>query len=194
MAGPLSADVTLSVAAGAGGKRYAVTLPSGATHTVTHNLNTQDVLVQVYNSATPFEEITVEVEHTTVNTSHHQGQSYASSWISGGGSGMSRSNFLTPDFLDNRLLRVATPVSGTDGVNKDYVDIQPRWTGKSAATTVPNASGVGITVWTGVTARDISHSAVTAQTYNCQKWTLCSICLCFMGCGQSCWKKTMARV
>lgn len=65
--GPLTGDVTLALAAGAGGKRYAAELTESTSQVVTHNLGTRDVTVQVYNSATPYEEIDVEVERTSVN-------------------------------------------------------------------------------------------------------------------------------
>jgi hypothetical protein len=35
---------------------------------VTHNLNTRDVLVQVYNGSAPYEQVGVEVQMATVNT------------------------------------------------------------------------------------------------------------------------------
>jgi hypothetical protein len=64
-----SANVTLNatLAPGAGGKRYAQALATGPSpQTVTHNLNTRDVIVQVYNST--YDLIDVEVRATTVNT------------------------------------------------------------------------------------------------------------------------------
>jgi hypothetical protein len=49
-------------------KRYSVTLGTASPQTVTHNLNTRDVQVSIYNTNAPFEEIWMDVEHTTVNT------------------------------------------------------------------------------------------------------------------------------
>jgi hypothetical protein len=64
--GNVSIATTLS--AGAGGKRYAAALSAVPSQVVTHNLNTQDVLVSVYSTSSPFEEPIVEVEHSSVNT------------------------------------------------------------------------------------------------------------------------------
>lgn len=68
--GSASVDGTanVSIATSGGGKRYAAALTASASQVVTHNLNTLDVHVAVYNTATPFEEPIVEVEHTTANT------------------------------------------------------------------------------------------------------------------------------
>jgi hypothetical protein len=66
--GPLNANVTLSLAAGQGAKRYAAALTASASQVVTHNLGTQDVQVTVYNSASTFDEVDVEVQHTSANT------------------------------------------------------------------------------------------------------------------------------
>lgn len=65
-----SAPVTLTatLAPGAGGKRYAAALTASTSQVVTHNLNTQDVVVSVYATGTPFAEVDVEVEHTSANT------------------------------------------------------------------------------------------------------------------------------
>lgn len=60
--------LTAALAAGAGGKRYAVALGVTSPQVITHNLNTRDVIVQVYNGAAPYDQIDVEVEMTTVNT------------------------------------------------------------------------------------------------------------------------------
>lgn len=59
--------ITTALAAGAGGKRFAAALAASASQVVTHGLNTRDIHVTVYNGASPYEEVTVEVEHTTVN-------------------------------------------------------------------------------------------------------------------------------
>lgn len=65
-----SANVTLTatLAAGAGGKRFAQALAAVASQVITHNLNTVDCHVSVFNGSSPFEEIWVEVQHTSVNT------------------------------------------------------------------------------------------------------------------------------
>lgn len=65
-----SANVTLTatLAAGAGGKRFSQDLAASTSQVVTHNLNTRDVQVSVYNTASPYEEIWVEVQRTTVNS------------------------------------------------------------------------------------------------------------------------------
>jgi hypothetical protein len=65
-----SANVTLTatLAPGAGGKRFAQALAASASQVITHNLNTVDCHVSVFNGSSPFEEIWVEVEHTSVNT------------------------------------------------------------------------------------------------------------------------------
>jgi hypothetical protein len=50
-------------------KKFAAALTGTASpETVTHNLNTRDVLVQVYNGATPFTAVEVDWDATTVNT------------------------------------------------------------------------------------------------------------------------------
>lgn len=41
---------------------------SSTTITVTHNLGTRDVIVQVYNSASPYDEVEVGIEHYDTNT------------------------------------------------------------------------------------------------------------------------------
>lgn len=61
-----SADISLATTGG--GKRYAGNLTAVASQVVTHNLNTRDVIVQVYNGAANYEEIEVEVQRTSVNT------------------------------------------------------------------------------------------------------------------------------
>lgn len=74
----LTGDVTGSVAMDGsanvsiptigGGKRYATNLTASTSQVVTHNLNTRDVVVQVYNGAANYEEVEVEIQRTSVNT------------------------------------------------------------------------------------------------------------------------------
>lgn len=61
-------DIATTVAAGVGGKRFAGPLQSLTTQAVTHNLGTRDVIVQVYNDVTPYQDVDVEVERTDPNT------------------------------------------------------------------------------------------------------------------------------
>lgn len=50
-------------------RKYAATLSTSATsYTVTHNLGTQDVVVSVYATASPYAEVYVDVEHTSTST------------------------------------------------------------------------------------------------------------------------------
>lgn len=49
-------------------KRYAVDVGGATAVTVTHNLNTNDTIVQVYDKTTPFAQLECDVEHATVNT------------------------------------------------------------------------------------------------------------------------------
>lgn len=50
-------------------RKYKQTLSTSATsYTVTHNLNTQDVVVQIYEVASPYQQVFTDVEHTTANT------------------------------------------------------------------------------------------------------------------------------
>src|SRR5262245_60351882 len=48
-------------------KEYAVDCAAATSTTVTHNLNTQDVIVAVYLKSGTFEEVDVDIEHTSVN-------------------------------------------------------------------------------------------------------------------------------
>ena len=50
-------------------KRYAVDVGGATSQVLTHNLNTLDVIVQVYRKAGPNDQIECDVEHTSVNTS-----------------------------------------------------------------------------------------------------------------------------
>lgn len=49
---------------------YAATIGDNASTslTVTHNLGTRDVIVNVYNAGSPYEEVVCDVEHTTTNS------------------------------------------------------------------------------------------------------------------------------
>lgn len=51
-------------------RKYAVSVGDGTSTaiTVTHNLGTRDILVSVYDNASPYAEVEVDVEHTTTNT------------------------------------------------------------------------------------------------------------------------------
>ncbi|HEY1034631.1 MAG TPA: hypothetical protein VGE09_06590 [Pseudoxanthomonas sp.] len=51
-------------------KKYSTTFgdASNNTYTLTHNLGTRDVQVTVYDAASPYEEVAVDVEHATTNT------------------------------------------------------------------------------------------------------------------------------
>jgi hypothetical protein len=50
--------------------KYATNVGNGAltSITVTHNLNTRDVIVSLYDNASPYAEVMADVEHTTTNT------------------------------------------------------------------------------------------------------------------------------
>ena len=49
-------------------RKYKQTLSTSATsYTVTHNLNTQDVVVQIYEVASPYQQVFTDVEHTGAN-------------------------------------------------------------------------------------------------------------------------------
>lgn len=51
-------------------RKFAQAIGDGSSlaYVVTHNLGTQDVTVSVYNASSPFEEVEVDVEHTSINT------------------------------------------------------------------------------------------------------------------------------
>lgn len=49
-------------------RKYKTTLSTSATsYTVTHNLGTQDVVVQIYEVASPYQQVFTDVEHTSAN-------------------------------------------------------------------------------------------------------------------------------
>ncbi len=50
--------------------KYAASVGDGSatSYTVTHNLNTRDVIVTVYDNSAPYAEVITDVAHTTVNT------------------------------------------------------------------------------------------------------------------------------
>jgi hypothetical protein len=50
--------------------KYAASVGDGSatSYTVTHNLNTRDVIVTVYDNSSPYAEVITDVAHTTVNT------------------------------------------------------------------------------------------------------------------------------
>lgn len=48
--------------------RYAIDVGGSTSVTVTHNLGTKDVLVNLWDNTTPFAEVIADVQHTTTNT------------------------------------------------------------------------------------------------------------------------------
>ena len=53
-----------------GVKKYAASLGDGSTlsYTITHNLGTQDVVVSLYQAASPYAEVDTDIAHATTNT------------------------------------------------------------------------------------------------------------------------------
>ena len=68
-ADPIDLTVAQVVALLAMPQKYVdATIGSATSQTVTHNLNTRNVQVQVFRTATPWDTIECDVERTTVNT------------------------------------------------------------------------------------------------------------------------------
>jgi hypothetical protein len=64
-----SGNISISTtSAASGGKRYSAALTASTSQVVTHNLNTRDIVVSVYNLSTPYDEIFPEIQHTSVNS------------------------------------------------------------------------------------------------------------------------------
>lgn len=61
----------LTFASGYGVRKYAVSIGDGSatSYTVTHNLGTKDLTIQVYDNSSPYAQIEADVEHTGNNTS-----------------------------------------------------------------------------------------------------------------------------
>jgi hypothetical protein len=68
--GTASTTAAAALAALGGTTKFSVLVGDGSTTSivVTHNLNTRDVHVTVYSNTTPWAEVEVEIQHTSVNT------------------------------------------------------------------------------------------------------------------------------
>ncbi len=58
----------LGFASGYGVRKHSEDISAATSHTVTHNFNTRDVTVAVYDNNSPYAEVFPDVEHTGVNT------------------------------------------------------------------------------------------------------------------------------
>lgn len=60
----------LGFASGYGVRKYAVSIgdASATSYTVTHNLETKDVTINIYDNSSPYAQVEADVEHTTNNT------------------------------------------------------------------------------------------------------------------------------
>ena len=65
-----SAAVTAAIDTSVVVRKYAVSVGDGTatSYTITHNLNTRDVIATLYDNSSPYAELICDVEHTTVNT------------------------------------------------------------------------------------------------------------------------------
>ena len=61
--------VTLDTANGYGVRKYAASIGDGSatSYTVTHNLGTKDLTIQIYDNSSPYAQIEADVEHTTTS-------------------------------------------------------------------------------------------------------------------------------